>query len=277
MGLVHDACSTESRWPMALMRPFAIGSSLSLSLSLACAALGWISGCERASFESLGVLPAAVQPPSRDAGVSSPAPAAADSSAAVLPVAGRDVTVAIPSSPAGAAAAGSDVVSGLGAGGSAAMGGVGGVAAAGGMGGAGGGPSPVMGTLGQNPFDVKAGYVVGLSDDLDTTTLYLFNASVTCDQISNLAWLAQLPANVQVIELMFPSNAATGSAVVGSLISYARGGTYSFSKTFATGYTLVLSANTPLGAVDGTLKATFPSGSVMGAFHAGFCATGLGF
>jgi hypothetical protein len=40
---------------------------------------------------------------------------------------------------------------------------------------------------------------------------------------------------------------------------------------------LVLSQNKPAIAIEGTLSATFASGSVTGAFHAAACASGMTF
>ena len=136
----------------------------------------------------------------------------------------------------------------------------------------------LTGSFDMQPFEaVKAGYVIGYSDEPGTTTLYLINSAVSCDEISNFAWLNQLPASTQVIEINFPSAATLGSVVAGSMVSFARGNMFSYSKTRASSHTLVLSQNSASGAVEGMLEATFSSGKVKGTFHADFCATALGF
>ena len=124
---------------------------------------------------------------------------------------------------------------------------------------------------------VKAGYVIGYSDELGTTTLYLIDSAVGCDEISGFAWLNQLPASTHVIEVMYPSAATLGSVVAGSVVSIAHGNMFSYSKARATSQTLVLSQNNASGVVEGMLEATFSSGSVKGKFHAELCATGLNF
>ena len=115
------------------------------------------------------------------------------------------------------------------------------------------------------------------TDEFGTTTVYLIDTAVSCNDISSLAWLTQLSSDVQVIELSFASSAMTGVPLSNSVVSYAHGGMISFTKTLASAHTLILSENTAGGTVSGTLNATFSSGSVGGDFQADFCATGVGF
>jgi hypothetical protein len=124
---------------------------------------------------------------------------------------------------------------------------------------------------------VQSAFVIGRSDEFGTTTVYLLDHSVTCDEISTFAWLIGLPADVQVIEIMFRSTSATGSLVAGSLISHAEGGMFSISKDISSMQSLVLSRNESGGVVEGLLTATFSTGHVSGRFHAEFCATGKSF
>jgi hypothetical protein len=124
---------------------------------------------------------------------------------------------------------------------------------------------------------VQTAFVIGRSDEFGTTTVYLLDHSVTCDAISSFAWLVALPAEVQVIEIMFLSTTATGSLASGSVISHADGGMFSISKDLASMQSLVLSRNETGGVVEGLLDATFSSGHVSGRFHAEFCASGMSF
>jgi hypothetical protein len=226
------------------------------------AALCFVWACERAGFESLGALiPPPVRFEPRDAGQPLPPTEVAGSSADAVP----DAALSAAAGAAGGPAAGSG--GGAGASGASGAGGAGGAKAL----------DPVSGTLGTTPFNTKVGYVVGRSDELGTTTLYLIDSSVTCQQISSLAWLNDLPSSVHVIEIAFQSTAATGTTLTSSLVSYAKGGSYSFTKARAMTSSLLLTQNKPAIAVDGTLSATFASGSVMGAFHAAACATGMTF
>jgi hypothetical protein len=224
------------------------------------------SACERASFESLGML-AARSPRESTAGRSTIAQAGTEgehtADAGLNPAAANN---------AGTAAA---------AGGSAGFSGGAGSVTAGTFAAAGSGAEPpgLTGSFGTMPFvAVAAGYVVGRTEEMSsTTTLYLIDSPVTCDAISSFAWLNGLPGSVQVIEVTFPSSASTGTTVTASVVSYAHGGMFSFMKSRASTHSLVLSRNMSLGAVEGTLSATFSSGAVSGAFRAGFCATGMAF
>jgi hypothetical protein len=250
-------------------RFLAVGCLL-LAIAL-CAA----SACENASFESLGTrryVAARPRPALRDAGASDAAIDSSVSTGGSFASPG-DAAIVLPVAGSGDPAAGSGGASGM-----VAASGSGGTATAGAAGEA-GGTAPLTGSFAPKTFDgVKAGYVIGRSDEFGTTTVYLLDRSVTCDEISTFAWLAGLPADVQVIEIMFPTTAMTGSATTGSVIvSYAEGGKYSFSKTIASARTLVLSRNDVGGVVEGTLDATFASGSVSGVFHADFCADGMSF
>jgi hypothetical protein len=226
------------------------------------AAFCFVCACERAAFESLGALrPPPVPVETHDAGQPMPPEEVAGSGAG----GGPDAAVSMAAGAAGGLAAGS-----------------GGVAGASGGSGAGGGggakaPGPVSGTLGTTAFNAKVGYVVGRSEELGTTTVYLLDSSVTCQQLSSLAWLNDLPNSVHVIEIAFLSTASTGTTLTSSLVSYATGGSRSFTKARAMTSALVLSQNKPAIAIEGTLSATFASGSVMGAFHAAACASGMTF
>lgn len=136
----------------------------------------------------------------------------------------------------------------------------------------------LTGTYETKPFEaVQTAFVIGRSDEFGTTTAYLLDHSVTCDGISTFAWLGGLSADVQVIEIMFPSATSTGSLVDFSVISHADGGMFSISKDIASMQSLVLSRNESGGVVEGLLDATFSAGHVSGRFHAEFCASGMSF
>jgi hypothetical protein len=226
------------------------------------------SACERASFESLGMRRAtmtnALEP--RDSGATD---ATNDVGGSFAPPIDASIGAPMPAAGSGGSLPKVDVA---GSGGTAPPTAIAGAA------GSAGATSEFIGNFPPNTFEgVKASFVVGRSDEPGTTTAYLIDHPVTCAQISSFAWLVDLPADVQVIELMFPSSAMTGSPVTGSLVSYAHGGMYSFSKTIASMRRLVLSRNETGGEIEGTLQATFSSGSVSGTFHADFCATGMSF
>jgi hypothetical protein len=230
---------------------------------LALAAISCMGGCERAGFESLGMLlPSAPIVPAvvADAGFTQPTlpPMFIQDAGEVLLSTGGN-----PSPPAagGGGASGNPSAGVAGSGVDAAS-----------------PPGPLTGNSRPAPFGtVQAAYVIGNSDEFGTTTLYLIDSSVTCDQVSRLAWLNQLPSSVQVIEIIFLSSVTPSSAAVDSVISVGHGGMYSFTKERASTHMLLLSQYMIGGGVDGTLEATFTTGSVSGAFHATFCASGMTF
>jgi hypothetical protein len=226
------------------------------------------ASCEQASFESLGTRPAVALRPR----VTGPDAGTTD----MQPSPGGE--------PAGSSAVATDTAN-AGAGGLAVDSGTAGMLAAAGSGGIAvtdtDAPQDTTGLTGRfepKPFEsVQAGFVVGRSDEFGTTTLYLLDHPVTCDEISTFAWLVGLSADVQVIEIMFPSTAVTGSLVSGSVISHAEGGMFSFSKNIASMRSLVLSRNETSGVVEGLLDATFSEGHAGGTFHAEYCASGMAF
>jgi hypothetical protein len=230
-----------------------------VSFALCAGALCLLTACERAGFESLGALAPTPQLEPRDAGSPTMPQAIAGSSASPAPDAAM---------PSAAGSAGLAAVSGgMGGGASGTDGGAGGNGA----------PKPLTGMVGTTAFAVKSGFVVENADELGTTNVYLLDSSVTCQQISTRAWLNGLPSSVHVIEIAFASASTPGTTLSTSSISYATGGMYSFTKMRAETSTLMLTQNKPKSVVEGTLMATFSSGSVMGAFHADACASGMSF
>lgn len=219
------------------------------------------AACERADFESLGTFMTRAITQSYDAGSPASEPEPAD-----MPI------VTVDAGLAAATAAGQPAAAG---------GGTGGAAGSAGQAGTGGSTEPpgeLSGILDTTPFtEVEAAYVIGRSDEFGTTTVYLIDSSVTCDQVSKILWLAPLPSKVQVIEVSFPSSAPLNTPVTGAIVGYARGGMYGFQKTLASARTLILSQNVSGVEVAGTLEATFGAGRVSGTFRAQFCANGVSF
>lgn len=242
-----------------------------LAYGLAASWLVALAACERADFESLGwftVRDASAPQVDHDAGSLPSTP-----EAPAMPRAELDAgTVVSARAGSSAAAAGVAGVAGVAGGGGAASEDDAGVADAG------GGSDELHGSVDTTPFAaVEAGYVIGRSDELGVTTVYLIDMAVTCAEISSFFWLASMPSQVQAIELSFASSAAPGAPLSSSIVSYARGGMYGFQKSRASTHTLILSQNTPGGVVEGTLEATLGAGRVSGSFHADFCANGVSF
>jgi hypothetical protein len=110
------------------------------------------------------------------------------------------------------------------------------------------------------------------------TIIYLIAGPVTCAQISISGWLPSIAAGTQVIELIVPSTTTTGMVSIPSgEANYAFGGMSSLTETVATSGSINITKNTPNTAIEGTVTATYASGSIMGSFHADYCAGGMGF
>jgi hypothetical protein len=235
------------------------------------AALAGLSGCERASFESLGTLVSRLpNPPLAGALADTAGDAAEPPDVPSEPAlsAGSEAAGAPAAGGGGNVAAGAGPPAGAGAAGSGPAGQGGSVAPSG----------PLTGSFPPLSFaSVQSAWVIGRSDEYGATTVYMIDAALSCDEVSSFAWLTSLPDEVQVIELMFASSASTGVRSSDIVVSYAHGGMYSFMKTPASMRTLTLSQNSSAGAVAGRLDAAFPSGSVSGDFRAEYCATGTSF
>jgi hypothetical protein len=110
------------------------------------------------------------------------------------------------------------------------------------------------------------------------TIIYLIAGPVTCAQISVSGWLPSIAAGTQVIELIVPSTTTTGMVSIPSgEANYAFGGMSSFTETAATSGSINITKNTPNTSIEGTVTASYASGSIMGSFHADYCAGGMGF
>lgn len=221
------------------------------------AALCTLSACNVSSFESLGTVPT---PPMRQSEAG--APDAAQSGESVDAGSASSPLDAGPARPGAAgAAAGSGSAHAL--------------PASAGRGGAGGDPAPLSGTIGTMSFSVQSAFVSGDTENFGQIALYLFDANVSCLDISAFAWSSLLPGSVQMIEVLFSDGSAVDRPLTDIDVSYLRGGMYSFSKMRASASTLLLSSFTTRGDVDGTLMAMFGStNSLQGLFHAEYCATG---
>ncbi len=131
---------------------------------------------------------------------------------------------------------------------------------------------------------IQSGLWIGTPDNANETGggpfVYLFSGPITCDQLSQgNGWLNTLPNGTQVMELLIgttstsmgsPAAPHAGPGV--AEINYAIAGGSGESR--ATAGNVALTSYTPDVWVEGTMTATFPSGSASGTFHADWCATG---
>jgi hypothetical protein len=153
----------------------------------------------------------------------------------------------------------------------------------GGAGAAGNGASStytVTGKIGAAELQPVVSGLVSGQAEAGEKLFYLFSAPITCSQISSIGWLKSIPKGTQVLEFALLSNLdKTGKfAIPPNEAAYAFGGydAESTEKAASSG-SITLTKNSAKGAVEGTVSATFASGSVSGNFHAEYCATGQDF
>jgi hypothetical protein len=165
------------------------------------------------------------------------------------------------------------------AGGSTAAGGAGSGTGGAGTGGANGGGNTVTGTLGSAPLAPIVTALVSANAGNNETIIYMLTSAVTCSQISSPGWLGSIPASTQVVEIVIvPATTVTGTfPVPGSEVNYANGGQISLFETNASSGSITVTQIAPQGVIEGTVSATYPSGSISGSFHAEYCATGQGY
>jgi hypothetical protein len=139
------------------------------------------------------------------------------------------------------------------------------------------GATNITGMLGSAPVKpIVSAFLVTTSPG--ETIIYLIAGPVTCAQISISGWLPSIAAGTQVIEIIFPSTTTTGMVSIPSgEANYAFGGMSSLTETVATSGSINITKNTPNTAIEGTVTATYASGSIMGSFHANYCAGGMAF
>jgi hypothetical protein len=94
-------------------------------------------------------------------------------------------------------------------------------------------------------------------------------------------WLGSFTADAQVVEIVIKGAPKVGTAVnvglLGGEVNYAAGGKSSAYEVSAMSGSITFTKSEPMGVVEGTVMATYAMGSVMGTFHAEFCAGGQGY
>lgn len=187
------------------------------------------------------------------------------------------------SATAGGGGTGGASAGGSGAGGSSA--GAGGGAMAGNAGGTGMGGSGsttnlsgTLGALGAVQPTVSS-FVIANSGE---TLIYMSSAPITCDLLTMSRWLGSVATGSQVVEIVVPSNRASGTVPVedgGAEVNYAPGGMSSAYEKNAASGSVTFTTSVPNGVVEGSVTATYanPTGNVSGTFHAEFCAGGQGY
>jgi hypothetical protein len=153
--------------------------------------------------------------------------------------------------------------------------------AAGGGGGAGGGGATgvnltgTLGALGAVKPTVNA-WVISNSGE---TLIYLSSAPLTCMMMQTMGapWLSSVMQGAQVIEIVVKGAPMVKTYPVGVLqgeVNYAQGGRSSSYEVNATGGSITFTKAMANGPVEGMVMATYAMGSLMGTFHAEFCAMG---
>ena len=114
------------------------------------------------------------------------------------------------------------------------------------------------------------------------TLIYLSSVSLVCAQLEVSRWLGDLEPGSQVVEIVVPSERATGSVPVelgGAEVNFAAGGMSSAYETAATGGRVTFTQSEPESIVVGTVVAEYADSgeSVRGRFRATYCAGGQGY
>ena len=132
-----------------------------------------------------------------------------------------------------------------------------------------------LGTLGMVKPTVN-GWVISNSGE---TLIYLSSAPLTCMMMQTMGapWLSKVAAGSQVIEIVIkgaPTVKTYPVALLQGEVNYAPGGMSSSYEVSATSGSITFTKAMANGPVEGTVMATYAMGSLMGTFHAEFCANG---
>ncbi|MEJ7730989.1 MAG: hypothetical protein WKG00_17450 [Polyangiaceae bacterium] len=147
-----------------------------------------------------------------------------------------------------------------------------------------GGTASITGTYGTEPVKpVLAAYWIEFPADpaegANGPLIYLFGASISCDQLSMADWGDTIPAGTQLLEMIVGTTtpdkavpAAASAAADVAEVNYIHGGNP--DDTRATSGSVTLTAYTKDVAVAGTVDVKFPTGDVKGSFNAKWCPDG---
>ena len=153
-------------------------------------------------------------------------------------------------------------------------------AAAGGDAGFVAGSGTIGGTLSGRPFNaVAASYLAGRPDDPDrTTVLYVFDAPVTCGELSEAGWDERVADATQALEIKLIGQAvgdydvttrpSTGQADVNYTVTSTTG---TPSEIGATSGRVHLGTFVAGESAEGTFEFNFPGGTVSGTFTSAIC------
>jgi len=112
--------------------------------------------------------------------------------------------------------------------------------------------------------------------------VYMSTATLTCPQIQVSRWLGSVEAGAQVVEIVVPTDLATGTSQVepgGAEVNYTVGGRSSaYEKSAVSGH-VTFTRSLPGKTVEGTFIAEYTDAadSVKGRFLAEFCNGGQGY
>jgi hypothetical protein len=148
-----------------------------------------------------------------------------------------------------------------------------------------GGTAALVGEYGTEPIKpVMSAIWIGIPGDPSESAggpfIYLFDGSVTCNQLSKAdKWGDTIPAGTQVLEIIAGSTtsgvalpAAPNASANVAEVNFIHGGNP--NDTRATSGTVTLTSYVKGASVDGTIDVKFPTGSAKGMFHATWCPGG---
>jgi hypothetical protein len=130
-----------------------------------------------------------------------------------------------------------------------------------------------LGALGDVLPTVSSFYIVNSGE----TLIYLTSATLNCSQLMTSRWLGAFSKDAQVVEIVIHGAPKVGAADHDAEVNYAAGGKSSAYEVSANTTNVKVIASTPQSTIEGTVDATYKSGSVSGTFHAQYCAGGQGY
>ena len=161
------------------------------------------------------------------------------------------------------------------------------LAACDGSGGSGGipaGTGTITGSVASHALStVKAAYVIGQADDSSgTTVVYVFDAAVTCDELTSAGWDSRIADRTGVVEMKLIGKTA-GSFPASGAIAQSGQSSVNFTLSSRAGKSMEQSASAgavqldkllPDGSAEGSFNLTFGTEMVKGTFSAALCSGG---
>ncbi|MCA9494735.1 MAG: hypothetical protein KC621_32625 [Myxococcales bacterium] len=143
------------------------------------------------------------------------------------------------------------------------------------------GSGTVAGTLDGHPFDhVEAAWLAGAPDDASTTVLFVLDAPVTCDELSEPGWDTRIEDGTFALEIKLigqdpgdypvPADGRPSGGESDDNLTLTST-TAAPSEVSATEGVVTLADLVPEDSASGSFDLVFPTGTIAGSFEASFC------